>query len=345
MKPKRRMCILTDGFLDVFTAKTAMGLLRYCPDEVVAVLDREHAGENLEDLVGVGRGVPLVDGIDAAQPYAPNQLVLGVALPGGRLPDSWRQTICEALASGMDVVNGLHTRLKADPELSARAAELGREIWDVRTPPKVANVGAGRARQTRGKRILTIGTDCNLGKRVTALELVREMRNRGIEAEYVATGQTGVMISGSGVVADAVTSDFVSGAVEAAVLTKADADFIVIEGQGALVHPGYSAVTLGLMHGALPDYMVLCHAPSRTNMRNSDVPVMKPAEMVTLSEAVLRPLWPAEVIGVSLNCHGMNCEEAAHARLQVQDETGLPVVDSLRTGVGELVDVLQESVR
>jgi uncharacterized NAD-dependent epimerase/dehydratase family protein len=341
----RRICILADGKLDVYTAKTALGLLRYCPDEVVVVLDRAHAGHDLFKLVGTGAGVPIVDSIAAAVAYKPKQLVIGVALPGGVLPQTYRVFVLDALRAGMDVVNGLHTRLTEDEEIRRVARECGRTLWDVRDPPKIEHVGTGKARTTRAKRVLTVGTDCNLGKRVTASELVAEMRRRGIHAEFVPTGQTGVMITGAGVAIDAVISDFMTGHVEDAVLAKGDADFVIVEGQGALTHPSYSGVTLGLMHGSLPDYFVLCHAPGREFMRHTDVRVSSSQEMIQLTRMMLAPIHPAECVGVSLNCHGMDDAAAAEAFMKVARETGLPVVDSLRTGVGPLVDALVASAK
>ncbi|MFH0980969.1 MAG: DUF1611 domain-containing protein [Planctomycetota bacterium] len=340
MASKRRMCILTDGHLDLYAAKTAVGLLRYCPDEVVAVLDRRHAGEKLETLVGVGAGIPIVDGIASALAYRPEQLVLGVASPGGRLPDAWRTVIREALTAGLDVINGLHVRLNDDMELAACAAEAGRRIWDVRSCTRIFRVGTGRARQTQAKRILTVGTDCNLGKRLTAMELARELSRRRFRAPFVPTGQTGVMICGRGVVVDAVVADFVSGAVEEAVLEHADADFVVVEGQGGLLHPSYSAVTLGLLHGVLPDLMILCHAPTRRHMRHTDVPLPPLDEVLRLYEAMLRPIHPGRVVGIALNGHGMSEREFQAALDRARALTGLPVVDPVRTGVAELADAM-----
>ncbi len=340
MTTPRRICILADGRLDVFTAKTALGLLRYCPDEVVAVLDREHAGGDLVELVGVGKGVPIVDSIAAAGAHSPNQLVIGVALPGGNLPSDYRQFVREALAAGMDVINGLHTRLNQDAELAAAAQQAGRRLVDVRVPPAIDHVGNGKARTTRGKRVLTVGTDCNLGKRVTASEIVAELARRGINGAFVPTGQTGVMIAGWGVAIDGVVSDFVSGFVEDAVLQVKDADYIVVEGQGSIIHPGYSAVTLGLMHGALPDYFVVCHAPGREFLRHTDVRVAEPQQMIEWTQTLLAPIHPSRCIGVSLNCHGMSAEDAARAHERIAAQTGLPVVDSLKTGVAPLVDAM-----
>ena len=340
MSTQRRMCILTDGYLDLFTAKTAVGLLRYCPDEVVVVVDSHHAGSDLASLVGCGAGVPVVDSIQAAVGYRPDHLVIGVALPGGRFPDAWRRHILDGLAAGMHVINGLHMHLANDPEILAAAARAQRRIVDVRAVTQPREVGSARARSTRARRVLTVGTDCNLGKRLTAMELTRALQARGVHAEFLATGQTGVMITGSGIVVDAVLSDFVSGAVEAGVLERGDADVVIVEGQGALMHPSYSAVSLGLLHGAVPDRMILCHAPLRGRFRNTDVPLPPLPETIRLYEALLRPLHAGRVAGVALNCHGM-AEDAYRETLdRIRSETGLPTVDCIRDGAGVLVDAV-----
>jgi len=337
---QRRICILTDGYLDLFSAKTAVGLLRYCPDEVVAVLDQAHAGEKLETLVGVGAGVPIVNSVASALCYRPDHLVLGAVFPGGRLPEAWRTFIVEALAAGMDVVSGLHTRLGDDCELARQAAEGGRRLWDVRAGEAATTVGTGKARQTRAKRILTVGTDCNLGKRLTAIELAGELARRGLRVAFVPTGQTGVMIKGSGVVIDAVVADFVSGTAEEAVLEHGDEDYVVVEGQGALLHPSYSAVALGLLHGVLPDALILCHAPTRRHMRNTDIAMPSLDENVRLHEALLRPIHPARVVGIALNGYGMGERELHEVLSQARVRTGLTVADPVRTGVADLADAV-----
>lgn len=337
---QRRILILTDGHLDIFSAKTAVGLLRYCAEEVVALLDRKHAGKDPGVLLGVGAGVPIVDSVPAALAYRPDTLVLGVAIPGGRLPDVWRGDIRAALAAGMNVVNGLHTKLNDDAELARLAFEAGRHIWDVRTVPPVTQIGTAKARGTRAKRVLTVGTDCNLGKRLTAMELTRELTQRAVLAEFVPTGQTGVMITGRGVVLDAVISDFVSGAIEPEVLAVGDADIVIVEGQGGLLHPSFSAVTLGLMHGVLPDAMILCHAPGRKTMRHTDVAIPPLDEVIRLHEAILKPIHPSKVVGIALNCFGMDETTFQRTLDETRALTGLPVVDPVRTGVAELADAL-----
>ncbi len=334
------MLVVTDGHLDLFSAKTAVGLLRYCPDEVVAVLDRQHARGDLAALVGVGAGVPIVADVGAALAYQPNQFVIGVALPGEQFPPAWREMILAALDSGLDIVNGLHMRLSDDAEIAARAQARGRRLIDVRHAPYAHCVGAGRAAQTRARRVLTVGSDCNVGKKITSLELQRGLAARGLKAEFLATGQTGVMIAGSGLVIDRVISDFLAGAVETAVLERGDNDFLLVEGQGGLLHPGFSGVTLGLMHGVLPDYMVLCHVPTRVKMRHTDVVIPALDELVRLHEAVLAPLYPSQTIGVAINGFGLSDEQLDEVIADAERRTGLPATDVIRRGAGKLMDAL-----
>ncbi len=341
---KRRLLLLTSGCLDVLTAKTAVTLLRYCPDEVVAVLDAEHAGQDLAALVDAGRGVPIVDSVEAALPLDPDHLVLGAVFPGGVLPARWRVALIEALSNGMHVINGLHTPVGRDQELAAVASEHGRYIYDLRQVSREYPVGTGRAVTTRATRVLTVGSDCNLGKMVTSVEVGRELAARGRPAEFVATGQTGVMVAGRGEVVDAVKSDFVSGSAEALVLEADETgpDFIIVEGQGALLHPGFSAVTLGLMHGVLPDLMILCHDPSRELMRHTQTPVPPLARLISLHEAILEPIHRSKVVAISLNCFGMPADQIRATIEKVQSETGLPATDCVRTGVAPLVEGLLE---
>lgn len=336
----RRICILTDGYLDTFTAKTALGLIRYCPDEVVAVLDRQHIGESLVDLVGTGRGIPIIDSVDAAQKLDANQLLMGVALPGGQLPEVWRTFLEEGLQSGMDIVSGMHARLNSDERFAKLAKEHSRTLFDVRNPGPTPPVGSGKAASTSAKRILTVGSDCNVGKRVTALEITRVLKQRNVNVEFLATGQTGIMISGAGVPADAVISDFLTGYIEQGVLERGAADYVLVEGQGSLLSPAFSPVTLGLIHGAMPNAMILCHHPPRKNMRATEYPVADLNELIALHEAIMRPLYPCKVIAVSVNCFGMEPSAADEAVKRISEQTGLPAVDPIRTGPELLADTI-----
>lgn len=343
--PNRRMLILTSGCLDVFTAKTAVMLLRYCPDEVVAVLDAEHVGQDLHSIIGVGQGVPIVDSVEAGLSLQPDHLVIGAVFPGGVLPATWRASVKAAVGAGLHVLNGLHTPIALDPEIAEAAEQGGAMIYDLRQVARQYPVGLAKAAQTRAKRVLTVGSDCNLGKMVTSMEIVRELRRRGFKAEFVATGQTGVMVAGRGEVLDAVKSDFISGAVEALVLEADDQepDFIVVEGQGGLLHPGFSGVTLGLVHGVLPDQMILCHDPTRRYMRHTEIAIPPLRELIDLHLAIMAPIRSSSFTGVALNTVKLDETAAKKAIAEASAETGLPAVDCLRTDIAPLIDAVLKS--
>ena len=340
LSENRRIVILTDGRLDPFAAKTAAGILRYRRDEVVGVLDSLHAGKRLEDLLGVGEGVPIVGSLSELEKDRPDTLIIGFATPGGQFPANFREHLIEALEHGLSIVSGLHTMLNDDPSLSALAREKGVTIWDVRRPPEEGPVGSARARDLAVKTVLTVGTDCNIGKKVCAIELREECRSRGAAAAFLPTGQTGVMITGRGVAIDRVISDFLSGVVERMVLDSRDSEWIFVEGQGAIFHPAFSAVTLGLMHGACPKAMILCHQPGRKYLRHTRIPLPPLRETISAHEALLSPLLSSKVVGLHLNCADLSDREAKAEIERVEEETGLPAADSVRFGAGPLMDAL-----
>ena len=268
-------------------------------------------------------------------------LVVGVAPVGGDLPPHWITHLEEALAAGLDVANGLHTRLREIEVLAAAASRYGRQIHDVRYPEgQTQRVGTGEPRA--GRRLLTVGTDCAVGKMFTALSLERELRQRGRSATFRATGQTGILIAGSGVAVDAVVSDFVSGAVEDLAPANDAAHWDLIEGQGSLFHPGYAAVTLGLVHGAQAEALVLCHEPGRRHP--VDTPAVELPDLPTCVEEYERAARltrsDARVVGVALNTSSMTPEAAAGELESVARQLGLPTCDPVRTGVSDIVDLL-----
>lgn len=340
---RRRMVVLTEGQLGVLESKTANSLIRYCPDEVVAVLDSRYAGEDIERILGIGRGIPIVASIAEALSLQPTMLVIGVAPVGGGLDTSWRPHICAAIEAGMDIVAGLHYYLSSDPEISSLAREKGVRLFDVRRPPNDIPVASGRARETRAKRILTVGSDCSSGKMATALEITRAARKRGIDAEFVATGQTGIMISGWGIAIDRVVSDFVAGAAERLALQAGDHEWAVIEGQGSITHPGYSAVTLGLVHGAAPDVMIFCHQPGRTRVRHFErFALPSCAEQIRVYEEMARFVHPSRVVALSLNTFKLSDADAKQVLIEYEKEIGLPATDPIRFGADKLVDAITE---
>ncbi len=334
----RRLVLLTEGSLGVFTSKTAVSIIRYRPDDVVAVLDSAAAGQPLESFLGFGRGIPILPDVAAAIPLRPDALVIGIAPSGGQLPERMRRHVVEAIDAGLAVVSGLHFRLRDDSELRSLAESKGVRIWDVRDPGVTTRLSFGRARSMPVKKILTVGTDCVVGKMVTCLELRAAAVKAGLDAAFVPTGQTGIMIEGWGTSIDAVVSDFAGGATEALIEQVADRQICFIEGQGSLEHPAYSAVSLALLHGACPDAIIMCHRPGRECHNDKpDCPIAPIEEQIRLNEAVTRPLRPARVIGVSLNTAGMTAEEAAGHRDDIAARTGLPVTDPVRYGVEPLL--------
>ncbi len=336
---RRRMVLLTEGHCDPVTAKTASCLLRYCPDEVVAILDGTAAGQTAHDVLGVGGAIPVIGRL-AAAPSA-TELVIGIAPPGGRVPEAWRPVLFEALARGMTIVSGLHDFLADDPELAAAAARHGGRIVDVRRNDErdVASRLGIRADCTR---ILTIGTDCSIGKMVAAVELTRALSRRGVDAKFVATGQTGIMVEGDGCPIDRVISDFVNGAVEKLVLANQHHEVLVVEGQATITHPRYSAVSLGLLHGALPHGMILVHEPGRLHHGGlPHVALPSIARTIAAYEQMAAFGGGGTVIGIALNGRMLDADGAARESERLRAEFGLPVADPVRDGCDELVGAVE----
>jgi uncharacterized NAD-dependent epimerase/dehydratase family protein len=335
-----RLLLLADGQLGVFTSKTATSVLRYRPEDVVGVLDREHAGRTAREVLQVPCDAPIVATIQEGLALRPDTLVIGIAPPGGQLPPEWREIIRACLSAGVAVVSGLHTFLGDDPELAALANERDARIVDLRRPPEDQPIAEMRALETRALRVLTVGTDCNVGKMVAALELTASAKRRRLDARFLATGQTGMLITGGGVTLDRIPGDFMAGHVEKLVLSAADADLAIVEGQGSLVQPAYSSVTLALMHGAVPDAMVLVHHAGRTIVKYQQVRIPPLPEMVRRYEDALAPLHPSRVVGIAINPHGVSAQEAAETIRRAEDQTGLPAVDVVAEGADRLLEAV-----
>ena len=348
----RRIAILAEGLFEWHYGKTATGVIRYGKDPVVAVIDSTRAGMDVPQALGgapFGHGIPIVRDINEALKYQPDTLLIGIAPMGGSLPASWRWQLLTAIEHGLDLVSGLHMFLSDDEELRAAAKKRGVTIWDVRRPPVQNRVAQFLAHRPGSHTVLFVGSDCAVGKMTAALELDIEARKRGLSSAFVATGQTGIMISGNGLPVDRIISDFVAGMVEEMVLNFAsEYDWVFVEGQGALNHPGYSPVTLGLIHGSMPDAMIFCHKAGTTQIEgytNCPFPSLK--RMIELNEDTVswvRPDRPCKVAGLSIVTHGLSEEQAQDAIKQAEDETGLPATDPLRYGVGVLMDALSEQL-
>ncbi|MGA1523718.1 MAG: N-acetyltransferase DgcN [Planctomycetota bacterium] len=317
---------------DLNEAKTAAGIARFRPEDC--------AGELAYDDCHTSTGLPRMS-IEEAVAAGARTLVLGVAASGGALAPRWIETIAGALTAGLDIASGMHMRLRDQPVLAELAARHDRALHDVRIPPAHLPTGTGRPRP--GRRVLTVGTDCSVGKMFTALLLEAELQRRGVSATFRATGQTGILIAGTGVPVDAVVADFLSGAVEQLAPAAENPDhWDVIEGQGSLFHPSFAGVSLGLLHGAAPDRMILCHDPTRTRMRgDTDHRLPSLTACRARNEDLARLTNPrARVVGIALNTSRLDEKGASQAIDAASDELGMPACDPIRTGVTALVDAL-----
>jgi uncharacterized NAD-dependent epimerase/dehydratase family protein len=344
-----RLAILTAGLLDVSNAKTAHGVIRYGARDVVAVVDERHAGRTAAGVVPFcRRPVPVVATLAEAAERGATALLIGVAPTGGKLEPAWRAVVLEAIAAGLDVEAGLHTLLSDDAEIAAAAVEHGVALRDLRVGP--ADLGTPlRAPRRTGLRVVhSVGSDVAIGKKVVTLELDLAARERGLRSAYVPTGQTGIAIAGWGIAVDHVISDYVAGAAERLVLDGGErADLLFVEGQGSVIHPAYSGVTLGLLHGSAPDALVLAHRAGQTRLANHDDVAIPPLpELVALYEAVLRPVVPhARVAAVSLNTSALAGDDDARAACAaIEDDCGVPADDVVRFGAGRLLDAVVAAV-
>lgn len=339
----RRMVILTDGFNDSHTAKTAINVLRYKPEEVVAVLDRAGAGRTSQELLGVGGSIPVVAALADASDA--NTLLLGIAPPGGKIPPHWREMVLEAIRRKMDVVSGLHEFLNDTAEFVQAARKHGVRLIDVRSNDEhdVANC---RGILSSCLRIHTIADDCSVGKMLVAVEVVEGLKRSGVDAKFVATGQTGMLIEGDGCCVDRVISDFVAGAAEKLVLANQRHEVMVIEGQGSLFHPRYSCVTLGLLHGCRPDGLILCYEMGRKTVFGMPEFRLAPLEKIReYYEMTAGLMHPCRVIGIGVNGSKFRDDEVAAECERVSREMGLPACDVLRHGPDKLVQAVLEMKR
>jgi uncharacterized NAD-dependent epimerase/dehydratase family protein len=336
-----KVAILAEGQLAPATAKTAIGVLRYAPYLVVAIVDSTRAGTDAAEHVGVGKGVPVVATVDEAIALGAQALLIGTAAAGGRIADAYRPHLSRALERGLAVWNGLHERVLSDPALAASAKRGNGTVRELREPPDDLPIGGHRARREGAIVVLTVGTDAAVGKMTASLEIVEALHRAGKRAAFVATGQTGIAIAGEGIAVDAVVADFIAGAAEKMVCDAADdADFVVVEGQGSLTHPGFSGVTLGLLHGAAPDLMVLCHDASRKAIKGFEkegLPLRSLKECIAIYEDAASWTRPrgdarARVVAIALNTSGLTEDSATAAVAAAGAETGLPAADPIREG-------------
>ena len=352
---ERRLVILAEGNFGFHHGKTAMGVIRYGMDKVVAVIDSTQAGRNVREWLGdSGRfDIPIVASLNEALGFLPraNAMLIGIAPTGGKLPADWRAVILAAIRSGLDVHSGLHTFLADDPEFADAARSSGVRIVDYRRPPERYETAVGRRHEAGKRVILTVGTDCAIGKMSVALELRRAASAAGRRAAFVPTGQTGMMVEGWGVAVDRVIADFVQGTSEWLVEEgERRADWVIVEGQGSLDHPAYSSVTLALIHGTTPHAMVMVHKPGMAyhdfdHGPEVSFPIAKLPPFIALHEQVAALVAPSRVVAVALNTSLIpDAEEARRIVAATAAETGLPCDDPVRFGGDDLWHEIEAAV-
>ncbi len=340
---RNRLALLMHEGLRSPIGKTGLGLLRYSRAPIVAVIDYECAGGSIPALTGIPREVPIVASLQDALAYQPDTLVIGIAPPGGMLPDAWWQEVRQAVMAGLNLVNGLHIPMAEHPDLKPFLHGC-QWVWDIRREPPDLRVGTGAARHLACKRVLTVGTDMSVGKMTVSIEMHRACLQRGLRSKFLATGQTGIMIEGDGVALDAVRVDFASGAIEKFTLQLGqDADVVHIEGQGALFNPA-STATLPLLRGAQPTHLILVHRAGQTHIwRYPDVPIPPLPVAIRLYEELASAggsFYPSRVAAIALNTAHLSDSEARATIDQTAQETGLPCTDPVRFGADSLVDAI-----
>ena len=344
--PPERLLILAEGFSgDPHYGKTGRGVLAYGRRPVVAVLDSKRAGETMR---GGGNEAPILGSLADALALEPTTALVGVATQGGRFPPAWRALLRDAISSGLHVENGLHEFLADDPELAALAAEHEVELRDLRRPPAGLDVPTGANLELPARIVLTVGSECAIGKMTVSLELDRAARERGLASQFVPTGQTGIAIAGWGIAVDAVVSDFLAGAGERLLVEghERGGELLFVEGQGSLIHPAYSGVTLGLVHGTAPHVFVLCHLAGQTEIEGyPGQPIPPLSELVELHERIALPARRARVAALALNTRLLEEDEARAAIAAAEEETGLPADDPVRFGPATILDAVLAALR
>jgi uncharacterized NAD-dependent epimerase/dehydratase family protein len=334
---EKKYLILAEAFShDPHYGKTLRGVMRYRRESVAAILDTQRAGENDD-------GVPIVADVEEGMQYTPDTALVGVVTQGGRFPGDWQELLKSCVRHGLDLENGLHVRLHDIPGLPELAREHNVALLDLREPPADLSTATGANLDVDATIVLTVGSDCAIGKMTATCELDLEARRRGLRSVFVPTGQTGIAIAGWGIAVDAVVSDFLAGAAERLVVEGAKrGDLLWVEGQGAILHPIYSGVTVGLIHGSAPHLYVLCHELGRTTTEGdpTESPLPSLAELIDLHERMSLKKRPAKVVAVALNTSTVAEDDARAAIAVAERETGLPTDDPVRFGAGRLLEAV-----
>jgi len=344
---QRRYLVLAPHLFATRSAKTAHGVIAYSTDITVAVVDPDHAGKRVRDVVHyLDSDAPIVATVAEGLAFGPTSLLVGTAPPGGALPLEWRAEVSAAIRAKLEIVSGLHDFLGEDVEFRGLADEHDTRIWDLRLPP-AAPLFSGAAYDIAAKILLTVGSDCAVGKMTASLELTRAARERNADAVFVPTGQTGIAIAGWGTSIDRVIADFAPGATEQLVLEgeRRARDLLVVEGQGGINHPAYAPVTLALLYGSAPDALVLVHLVTRTEIEGYGIPVLSYRDLIRTYEGLCATVKPARVVGIALNTLGLSDDEARAAIADAREQTHLPVDDLVRFGPYAFYDAIAPAVQ
>lgn len=341
-----RIILLMHEGTDNPGGKTGLSMLRYSPLNIVAVVDQQQAGNSLKAVTGIDRAVPIVASVKAAMSYRPTVLAIGIAPSGGALPDPWYQEVKEAVKAGLSIVNGLHTSMADDPELSA-VLQPPQWIWDVRKEPTELKIGSAAARSLPCRRVLPVGTDMAIGKMSTNLELHQLAIAQGLRSKVIATGQTNLMLGDDGIPLDSIRVDFAAGAIEQQMMQYGNNhDILFVEGQGSLFHPG-STATLPLIRGTQPTHLIMVHRAGQAHIRNHpDIKIPPLKEAIALYEALAAAggcFMSAKVVGIALNTYGLSSELALTTVASTQEETGLPCTDVIRFTAEPLLTAILEA--
>ena len=338
---KKRFVVLCHDAFNYIKNKTGNMLIRYRPDEVVAVIDREKVGSKCEEEVGVGGDTPVLANFNAALPYKPDTLVIGNATQGGFITEEYRDEISNAINAGCDVISGMHQFLNDDDDLRSRAEKRGVQLIDLRMPPNPPHFPIGSWQNRKIPVLLIVGTDCDTGKMTTAWELSKRLKDRGRRVEFIGTGQTGILLSESGVPIDAVKADFMAGEIEYLIdNVPKNTELVIVEGQGALTNQFYAGVTLGLMHGAMPDYMLMTHDPTR-DLDVTDFPMTTMKHVMDLHIDLMKSFKQSKFIGINLLTFAFDDQKALKIIEDSQKEFAMETTDLIRFGDKGLLDAIE----
>ena len=342
MSQKKKIVILSHGAFNYIKNKTGNMLIRYRTEEVLAVLDRTKSGITAYDELGYGENIPVLDNFDDCIDFKPDTLVIGNASQGGFISDEYRVEVIKAIEFGCDIISGMHHFINDDEEFVQLAERFNVSLFDLRRPPDPPNFPKGSWHKRKIPVLLIVGTDCDTGKMTTAWEVSERLKSKNRKVEFIGTGQTGILLSGAGVPIDAVKADFMAGEIEDMIdKVPDDTELIIVEGQGALTNQYYAGVTLGLLHGAMPDYMLMTHDPAR-DLDVTDYPMASMKLVMDMHLDLMGNFKESKFIGINLLTFALSDEEAKKEIDKVKNEYGIPTTDLIRYGSNDLIESIEE---